>query len=365
MTEALGLAEQALWITSPNPRVGCVLVGTNGDVIGRGSTQAAGQAHAEVMALRDAAQHGHSPQGATAYVTLEPCAHQGRTGPCCDALINAGIARVVASLQDPNPLVGGQGFARLRAAGVEVSVGMGAETSRELNLGFLSRIVRNRPWVRMKIAASLDGVTALSNGQSQWITSPQARMDGHLWRARACAVMTGSGTVLADNPVLNVRGVDTPRQPHLVVLDSSLRTPLDAALWQESRKVFIYGAEDPQKRADALRQLGAQVRLAPPAGNAAHPRVDLTAVMHDLANHEVNELHVEAGTTLSGALLEAGLVDELLLYMAPKLLGPGKGMAALQEKLSLSQAVEMCFTDAQPIGTDLRVLARLQGADGF
>lgn len=365
MTEALGLAEQALWRTSPNPRVGCVLVGRNGEVIGRGSTQAAGQAHAEVMALRDAAQKGHATQGATAYVTLEPCAHQGRTGPCCDALIHAGIARVVASLQDPNPLVGGQGFARLRAAGIEVTVGEGADTSRELNLGFLSRIVRKRPWVRMKIAASLDGVTALANGQSQWITGPQARTDGHLWRARACAVMTGSGTVLADNPVLNVRGVDAPRQPHLVVLDSDLRTPLDAALWNESRRIYIYGARDPQGRANTLSERGAQVQLIPSASNSAAPRVDLAAVMQDLARKEMNELHVEAGTTLSGALLEAGLVDELLLYMAPKFLGPGKGMATLKEKFSLSESIDMHFQNVQQVGADIRIVARINGQAAF
>lgn len=364
MAEAMALAEQALWRTSPNPRVGCVLVGISGEVIGRGSTQAAGQAHAEVMALRDAEQQGFCTRGATAYVTLEPCAHQGRTGPCCEALIRAGVSRVVASLQDPNPLVGGQGFARLRAAGIEVLVGLGAQASRELNIGFLSRWLRKRPWVRMKIAASLDGITALYNGQSQWITGPQARADGHLWRARACAVMTGSGTVQADNPVLNVRGVATTRQPHLVVLDSTLRTSLDAALWGETRKVWIYGAHDQKARADALRQRGAQVQLMPQA-LTAESRVDLGAVMEDLAHQEINELHVEAGYTLSGALLEAGLVDELVIYMAPKLLGPGKGMAALQQKLCLSEAVSMRFTDVQLVDADVRLVARINGRENF
>jgi diaminohydroxyphosphoribosylaminopyrimidine deaminase/5-amino-6-(5-phosphoribosylamino)uracil reductase len=361
MKQALGLARNALWITSPNPRVGCVLVGASGEIIGIGSTQAAGQAHAEVMALKDAAIKGKSAQGATAYVTLEPCAHQGRTGPCCDALISAGVARVVASLQDPNPLVGGQGFERLKAAGVEVNVGLGAEESRELNLGFLSRLIRKRPWVRMKIAASLDGATALRNGQSQWITGPEARADGHLWRARACAVMTGSGTVLADNPVLNVRGVATPRQPHLVLIDSSLRTPLNAALWSEERKVFVYGANDVDGRQHALTKHSAVVKLL----QGAPCKVDLAAVMHELAMQEINELHVEAGYTLSGALLDAGLVDELLVYMAPKLLGSGKGMALLQEKLALSEALQLHFRDVQLVGEDVRLLARVAGSDAF
>ena len=365
MQQALALAEEGLWRTSPNPRVGCVLLAPDGRVIGQGSTQAAGQAHAEVMALRDAAQRGHSTEGATAYVTLEPCAHQGRTGPCCDALIQAGVARVVAALGDPNPLVGGQGFARLRAAGVQVQVGLGAEASRELNLGFLSRLVRKRPWVRLKMAASLDGTTALHNGQSQWITGPEARRDGHAWRARACAVLTGSGTVLADNPTLNVRDLPTPRQPHLVVVDSALRTPLDAALWDQPRKLWMYGAHDAQGRAAALAQRGAQVQLLPQADSSPAARVDLAAVLDDLGRHDINELHVEAGATLSGALLEAGLVDELLLYMAPQLLGPGTGMARLQERLSLSQAIRLDFQDVRMVGADVRLLARVQGHADF
>lgn len=361
MKQALKLAEDALWRTSPNPRVGCVLVGSAGEVIGVGSTQAAGQAHAEVMALRDAAARGKSTQGATAYVTLEPCSHTGRTGPCCDALISAGVQRVVASLQDPNPVVAGRGFARLRAAGVDVEVGLGADESRELNLGFLSRLIRKRPWVRMKIAASLDGTTALHNGQSQWITGNDARADGHHWRARACAVLTGSGTVRLDDPVLNVRSVATPRQPHLVVLDSKFRTPLDAALWSEQRKVFIYGAVDAAACQEDLQKRGAVVRVLPGLGC----KVDLLAVMQDLAEQEINELHVEAGYTLSGALLEAGLVDELLVYMAPKLLGSGKGMAKLQERFTLDGSIDFKFRDVALIGNDVRLLARMSRADRF
>src|SRR6218665_3909584 len=227
ITEALDLAPQVLYRTSPNPRVGCVIADAAGVVIGRGSTGPAGSAHAEIMALRNAAAGGHSGRGATAYVTLEPCSHHGRTGPCCDALVAAGIAKVVASLTDPNPLVAGQGFARLRAAGVAVQVGPSAQGARELNVGFFSRMLRHRPWVRMKLAASLDGVTALADGSSQWITGPAARADGHAWRARACALLTGIGTVLADDPRLDVRALHTERQPALVLLDSALRVPLD------------------------------------------------------------------------------------------------------------------------------------------
>lgn len=361
MAQALALAQQALWRTSPNPRVGCVLVNANGQLIGEGSTQAAGQAHAEVMALRDAAAKGYSTQGATAYVTLEPCSHHGRTGPCCDALIAAGITRVVAALEDPNPLVAGQGLARLQAAGVQVATGVGAQASRELNLGFLSRWVRKRPWVRMKLAMSLDGKTALNNGQSQWITGAAARADGHQWRARACAVMTGSGTVLQDDPLLNVRGLETSRQPHLVVLDSHLRIPLNAKLWEVPRKVFVYGSEVDAVHANALRQQAHYVALMP--GNDG--RVDLPAVMEDLARHEINELHVEAGHILSGALLESGVVDELLLYVAPKLLGPGRELVQLQERLSLSQALELQFKDVQMQGDDVRILARIKGREHF
>jgi diaminohydroxyphosphoribosylaminopyrimidine deaminase/5-amino-6-(5-phosphoribosylamino)uracil reductase len=252
MNQALALARQALFLTSPNPRVGCVLASPSGEVLGQGHTQRAGEAHAEVMALRDATQRGVSVQGATAYVTLEPCAHQGRTGPCCDALVTAGVGRVVASLEDPNPLVAGQGLARLRAAGLQVEVGLGAEEARDLNIGFFKRMTTGLPWVRLKVAASLDGQTALLNGISQWITSPAARDDGHAWRARACAVLTGIGTVLEDDPRMDVRAVPTPRQPTLVVVDSRLETPLDANLFQAERPVWIYGAYDSGGRQQAL-----------------------------------------------------------------------------------------------------------------
>jgi diaminohydroxyphosphoribosylaminopyrimidine deaminase/5-amino-6-(5-phosphoribosylamino)uracil reductase len=322
------------------------------------------------MALRDAAARGHSVTGATAYVTLEPCSHQGRTGPCCDALIQAGIAKVVASLADPNPLVSGQGFARLRAGGVTVEIGPGAAESRELNLGFFSRMVRQTPWVRMKIAASLDGKTALPDGRSQWITGDAARADGHAWRARACAVLTGIGTVLQDRPVLNVRAIDTPRQPHLVIVDSRLETPLDAPLFIPGRKVWIYGAvDDPAKRA-ALVARGATVTLMPPSSPPSTlpsqgSKVDLAAMLHDLARREINEVHVEAGEKLNGSLIRAGLVDEFVVYLAPKMLGLGLGMASFGPLADLAQATPLRFMSTQMCGPDLRIVARGVGRDAF
>lgn len=358
---ALDLAHEALYRTSPNPRVGCVLVDHDGTIIGQGSTQRAGGPHAEVMALRDAEQRGYSPQGATAYVTLEPCSHHGRTGPCCDALIKAGIAKVVASIADPNPAVAGNGFARLRAAGVAVEIGQWAEASRELNLGFFSRMIRKTPWVRMKAAASLDGVTALPNGASQWITGPAARTDGHAWRARACAVLTGTGTVLADNPRLDVRDVPTDRQPALVLVDSELAVPLDALLFAADRSVYIYTAFAHEKKRRALEALGATVITMP---NSAG-KVDLPAMVQDLGRREINELHVEAGYKLNGSLLREGLVDELLVYLAPKLMGEGMGLAQIAPLATLAEAHALSFHTVDRIGEDLRVLARLQGRDRF
>lgn len=361
-TQALELATQALCLSNPNPRVGCVITTPDGQVLGRGFTQQAGGPHAEVMALRDAAARGNEVRGATAYVTLEPCSHQGRTGPCCDALIGAGIGKVVASLADPNPLVSGQGFARLRAAGVEVVVGPGATESRNLNIGFFSRMVRGTPWVRMKTAASLDGTTALSNGQSQWITSPAARADGHAWRARACAVLTGIGTVLDDDPRLDVRDVATPRQPHLVIVDSQLQTPLEARLFTvQGRTCLIYTASsDPEKKA-ALEGRGATVvHLPNPQG-----KVDLGAMLQDLGRRAINELHVEAGHKLNGSFLREGLVDEMLLYLAPRLLGPGLGMAQTTPLQTLADGTALDYVSTDRVGPDLRIVARVQGRDRF
>jgi diaminohydroxyphosphoribosylaminopyrimidine deaminase/5-amino-6-(5-phosphoribosylamino)uracil reductase len=361
MQQALALAAQSLLLTSPNPRVGCVITTPDGQVLGQGATQRAGEAHAEVMALRDAAARGQSVAGATAYVTLEPCSHQGRTGPCCDALIAAGIKKVVAAIGDPNPLVTGNGFARLRAAGVDVEMGPCGAESRELNIGFFSRMLRQTPWVRMKVAASLDGKTALDNGLSQWITSPEARSDGHAWRARACAVLTGIGTVLADNPKLDVRLVDTPRQPALVLVDSRLETPLDAALFIAGRKIIIYAAVRDAAKQAALEARGATVVLLP----GPNHKVDLAAMLRDLARREINELHVEAGEKLNGSMIREGLVDEFVVYLAPKLIGQGLGMAHFGPLQDLAQAVPLEFKSTAMLGPDLRVLARVCGRDIF
>ena len=363
ISQALGLAAQALFLSNPNPRVGCVITNAAGNVLGQGFTQQAGGPHAEVVALRDAAARGCDVRGATAYVTLEPCAHQGRTGPCCDTLVAAGIGRVVASVADPNPLVSGQGFARLRAAGVEVVVGPGAQQSRELNIGFFSRMVRGIPWVRMKTAASLDGVTALANGASQWITSPAARADGHAWRARACAVLTGIGTVLADDPRLDVRETATPRQPHLVIVDSLLQTPANARLLDvPDRRVLIYTARQDLPGADALVARGATITALP----NARGKVDLPAMLRDLARVGVNELHVEAGHKLNGSFLRERLVDEVLLYLAPLMLGQGgQGLSDWGPLQALSEGIHLQFHATQQVGPDLRLIARLSGRDNF
>ncbi|MDP2819658.1 MAG: bifunctional diaminohydroxyphosphoribosylaminopyrimidine deaminase/5-amino-6-(5-phosphoribosylamino)uracil reductase RibD [Polaromonas sp.] len=359
--QALQLALRARLPSPPNPSVGCLIPDSHGRILGQGHTQAAGGPHAEIMALRDAALKGHDVAGATAYVTLEPCSHHGRTGPCCDALIAAGIKKVVASIADPNPLVAGQGFARLRAAGIAVEVGPGAAESRELNIGFFSRMVRKTPWVRMKVAASLDGKTALDNGASQWITSDTARADGHAWRARSCAVLTGIGTVLEDDPRLDVRLVDTPRQPHLVVVDSRLETPLDAQLFIPGRTIYIYAAEQNGAKKAALEARGATVVYQP----GVNGKVDLAAMLHDLARREVNELHVEAGHKLNGSLIREGLVDEFLVYLAPKLIGQGSGMASFGPITELSHAVELDFRSSERLGPDLRIVARVRGRDSF
>jgi diaminohydroxyphosphoribosylaminopyrimidine deaminase / 5-amino-6-(5-phosphoribosylamino)uracil reductase len=362
MTQALAQARLAVGLSEPNPRVGCLIVAADGRrVLGQGHTQRAGEAHAEIMALRDAAAKGHGVAGATAYVTLEPCAHHGRTGPCCDALASAGIAKVVASLADPNPLVAGQGFSRLRAAGVEVVTGGGAAESRELNIGFFSRMARRTPWVRMKIAASLDGKTALDNGASQWITSQAARADGHAWRARAGAVLTGIGTLLEDNPRLDVRLVPTARQPDAVVVDSRLDTPPDAAIFVPGRRLLIYAAVEDTRRQAALEARGAVVTcLSGPGG-----KVDLAAMLRDLAQREVNEVHVEAGHKLNGSLIREGLVDELLVYLAPKFVGQGRQMAHFGPLADLADVVAFEFLSSGMVGPDLRLLARIPGRDRF
>ncbi|MDO9003303.1 MAG: bifunctional diaminohydroxyphosphoribosylaminopyrimidine deaminase/5-amino-6-(5-phosphoribosylamino)uracil reductase RibD [Aquabacterium sp.] len=371
ISQALTLARQAIGLSDPNPRVGCVLVSAQGEVMARGHTQQAGGPHAEVMALRDGQARGWSPKGGTAYVTLEPCSHHGRTPPCADAFVAAGLARVVVALLDPNPQVAGEGVRRLQEAGIKVDVlpadDPQAQEARELNLGFLSRMVRNRPWVRLKVAGSLDGRTALDNGQSQWITGPAARADGHAWRARSAAVLTGIGTVLDDDPRLDVREVSTVSQPSRVVLDSRWRTPPSARLLAAPGKVLIYGLASSgesaaQARQQALRDAGAELVTAP---ESPHSQVNLPFVLQDLARRGVNELHVEAGARLNAAFIEQDLVDELLLYLAPKLIGPGRGLAALPPLAQLSDAWALSFRDATMVGDDLRVIARPPGREHF
>ena len=361
MHEALALAAQSVGLTEPNPRVGCVIVAPDGRVIGRGRTQQAGGPHAEVMALRDAESRHEIVHGATAYVTLEPCAHHGRTPPCCDALIAARLGRVVMALEDPFPQVAGQGAARLRAAGIPVDEGLLADEARELNIGFFSRIVRGRPWVRLKVAVSLDGRTALNNGVSQWITGPAARTDGHAWRRRASAVLTGVGTVHDDDPRLDVRLVDTPRQPLRVVVDSRLETPVTARLLDPPGAVLIFAAQPDEARQAALQARGAEIAFAPGAGG----KVDLGAMLSDLARRGVNELHVEAGHKLNGSLVREGLVDEFLVYMAPRLLGTGRELAAFGPLERLEDTLDLRYVSVERVGDDLRLIARPPGRERF
>ncbi|MFL6698016.1 MAG: bifunctional diaminohydroxyphosphoribosylaminopyrimidine deaminase/5-amino-6-(5-phosphoribosylamino)uracil reductase RibD [Vitreoscilla sp.] len=353
----LALAEQAIGLSDPNPRVGCVIVSADGaSLLGQGHTQAAGGPHAEIMALRDAQARGHDVRGATVYVTLEPCAHHGRTPPCCDALVAAGVGRVEIAVGDPNPLVNGQGTARIAAAGIAVGHAPAdiALRARELNIGFFSRMERGRPWLRMKIAASLDGRTALPDGTSQWITGADARADGHAFRKRAGALLTGIGTVLADDPSLDVRLVETARQPLRCVVDARLQTPPTARLFASPWPVILFTASRDAARRTALAARGAEIVEVPGAAD----RVDLDAVLAYLAARHVNELHVEAGARLNGTLLQAGRVDELLLYLAPTLLGAGRDMATLGPFASLAQGLAFDFHETVKVGADLRILAR-------
>lgn len=351
MARALQLAERALWTTSPNPRVGCVLV-REGEIVGEGWHVRAGEPHAEVHALRAA---GERACGATAYVTLEPCSHYGRTPPCAEGLIAAGVTRVVAAMEDPNPLVAGRGLAMLRAAGIETACGLLTEAAQELNIGFVSRMTRGRPWVRLKTAASLDGKTALNNGVSQWITGPDARRDGHRWRARACAILTGIGTVRDDDPRLDVREVETTRQPLRVIVDSRLETPPTARILQGG-PVLLAAAVDDAERANLLKAAGAEILLLP---NTAG-KVELTALLNALAVRGINEVHVEAGWKLNGSLLREGLVDELLLYMAPCLIGHhAAGLFNLPELTDLAGKRQLALRDVRQVGADIRILARL------
>ncbi|MGE0558733.1 MAG: bifunctional diaminohydroxyphosphoribosylaminopyrimidine deaminase/5-amino-6-(5-phosphoribosylamino)uracil reductase RibD [Burkholderiales bacterium] len=349
MAYALELAARGLYTTTPNPRVGCVIV-KDGAVVGEGWHVKAGAAHAETIALEHARKKA---AGATVYVTLEPCAHHGRTPPCVDALLKAKPARVVATMQDPNPQTAGRGIEQLRAAGIRVDVGLMEAEARELNIGFISRMTRGTPWVRMKVAASLDGRTALADGQSQWITGAEARRDGHAWRARACAVLTGVGTVKDDDPQLNVREVQTTRQPLRVVVDSRLQTPLTAKVLGPGTIIAAAGVDAP--RSVALRAHGAEVVVLP----NHEGKVELPALLQELARRGCNEVHVEAGHKLNGSLLAEGLVDELLIYLAPNILGDtAQGMFHLPPLKNLDERRKVSITEVSRVGEDIRILAR-------
>lgn len=352
MGQALAMAQTVLYSTAPNPRVGCIIV-RDGQVLGSGATQQAGGPHAEIMALEHVRRSGRTIHNATIYVTLEPCSHYGRTPPCVETLIQEQPSRVVIAMADPNPRVGGRGIRRLREAGIDVLVGVHAEQALELNPGFVSRMVRARPWVWLKLAASVDGHIALPTGQSKWITGAAARADGHHWRARSCVVLTGSGTVLADDPLLTVRDVSTARQPARAIVDTRFETSEQARVF-DGNPVWLFTCRPDAAKAKRLAQRGVEVVEVPMAGR----RVDLHAVLDWMAAREVNEVHVEAGSRLSGAFLQADCVDELLLYMAPCFLGAGIPMAAMEAPASLAQVQRFRFTDIKSVGEDIRLCMR-------
>jgi diaminohydroxyphosphoribosylaminopyrimidine deaminase/5-amino-6-(5-phosphoribosylamino)uracil reductase len=353
MAQALRLAELGVNTTQPNPRVGCVIV-KHGDVVGQGWHQRAGQPHAEILALQDA---GEAAKGATLYVTLEPCSHYGRTPPCSEALVASGVARVVVAMQDPNPLVAGRGVEQLLASGIDVQSGLLGEQARELNRGFVSRMERRRPWLTVKYGASLDGRTAMRSGESQWITGDQARQDVQRLRARSCAIMTGSGTVLADDPSLTVRLAEVDRQPLRVVLDSHLSTPPERQLYSDGLPLLLVTAvaEDDTQLA-ARRQQGIPLLVMPDAAE----RIDLRQVLEHLASeYEINEVLVEAGAVLNGSLLAEQLVDEILLYMAPVIMGSdARGLFEMPALQQMSQRVPLELKDVRAVGQDWRITAR-------
>lgn len=354
MRRALQVADHSLFLSNPNPRVGCILV-RDGRWLAEGFTLQVGGPHAEICALQHAAEQGLDVRGATAYVTLEPCSHQGRTPPCADALVRAGIERVVVGLQDPNPRVSGRGIARLRNAGIRVDLGLLAAESLALNPGFCARMTRRTPWLWLKSAQSLDGRTALPDGRSKWLTGEPARADGHHWRARACLVLTGIGTVLADDPLLTVRLVDTVRQPVRAVLDSRFVIPESARIL-DGGPVWIFTTHTDAPKADRLAARNARV-VALPADESG--RVSLNALLDWLGAHEINEVHVEAGPRLQGALVAGGHVDEWLDYVAPIVLGEGRGLVSLPAPpASVSDAVRYGLVDVVQLGRDLRLHLR-------
>jgi diaminohydroxyphosphoribosylaminopyrimidine deaminase/5-amino-6-(5-phosphoribosylamino)uracil reductase len=349
MARALKLAQRGLFTTTPNPRVGCLVV-RDGAVVGEGFHERAGEAHAEIRALGEA---GARAAGATVYVTLEPCNHHGRTPPCVDALIAARVKRVVAALRDPHPDAR-HGGERLADAGIEFEWGLLEDEARELNIGFVARMTRGRSWLRLKVAASLDGKTALADGRSRWITGEAARADGHRWRARACAILTGIGTVKEDDPQLTVRAVETSRQPLRIVVDSRLEVPLGARVL-DGGDVLVAAAVEDRGKIAALRDRGAEVVLLP---NAAG-KVELAELVRELGRRGLNEVHVEAGFRLNGSLVAAGVVDELLVYLAPSLIGEkGRGMFDLPAIDDLARARRLAWRDVLRLGNDLRLLAR-------
>ncbi len=355
MARAIQLARKGLYTTQPNPRVGCVLV-KNGDIIAEGWHEKAGQPHAEINALAAA---GDTARGSTAYVTLEPCSHHGRTPPCAESLIAAGVARVVVAMEDPNPQVSGQGLEKLRQAGIDVEYGVLEQQARELNPGFIKRMASGLPWVRVKLAMSLDGRTAMASGESQWITGPEARLDVQKLRARSSAILTGSGTVLADDPSLNLRlsaeqlGIELePSQPMRVVIDSQMKTPTDAKMFGLPGQVVILTCSEDTLSYD--NDKADVVKLT--ADNSG--RVDLAAAMQWLASQEINEVHVEAGSVLCGALLAQQLVDELIIYMAPHIMGnQAKGLFDLPFIHEMSQRLDIQIKDIRPVGKDWRITA--------
>jgi diaminohydroxyphosphoribosylaminopyrimidine deaminase / 5-amino-6-(5-phosphoribosylamino)uracil reductase len=355
LEQACTVAAGAVGLSEPNPRVGCVLVSADRQWTAHGHTQQAGGAHAEVMALRQAQNHGFSLKGATAYVSLEPCSHHGRTPPCTQALIHSGVTRVVAAVQDPNPQVAGQGLAQLRAPASSAP----AQAAHALNIGFFSRFQRGLPWVRLKVAVSADGRTALPNGQSQWITGEAARADAQAFRKRAGAILTGVGTVLADNPRMDVRvpAVDSTglaHQPLRVIIDSKLQTPLTARILQSPAQVLIYAAQAAPQQRQVFQALGVEVALMPTQDGIS---VDLHQVLRDLAARGVNELHAEAGARLNAAWVQQRLVDEFLIYMAPQMLGRGMGLADFECE-QLADAPRFEWLSCMPIGCDLRLIGR-------
>ncbi len=354
MARALRLARRGLYTTDPNPRVGCVIV-RDGAVVGEGWHRRAGEPHAEIHALREA---GEAARGATAYVTLEPCCHHGRTPPCSQALIEAGVARVVAAMEDPNPRVAGQGLRALRDAGIEAESGLLAEQAEALNPGFVQRMRHGRPWVRLKLAMSLDGRTAMASGESRWITGEAARADVHRLRARSSAVLTGIGTVLADDPSLNARldqGIEV-HQPLRVVLDAHLAMPPEARMLSLPGKTLVLTYSRDEAQREALEAAGAEVCVLPGVGD----RLDLDAVLAELGRREVNELMVEAGAVLAGGFLQAGRVDELVFYLAPHLMGDGaRGLFHLPGLERMEERIALDIRDIRAVGHDWRITAAL------